>query len=55
MRELHDRAGTIVLVSHGLATVRELATQVCLLHEGRVRALGDPGEIVDAYAGFARA
>jgi energy-coupling factor transport system ATP-binding protein len=40
------RAGvSVVLVSHDLDEVAEVADRVCALHEGRVRALGTPAEV----------
>lgn len=50
MRDLLGEQRTIVLVSHGLGTVRELADTVIWLHRGRIREIGDPDEVVDHYA-----
>lgn len=44
-----DRGVTIVLVSHGLEDVRRLCHRVLWLERGRVRALGDPGAVIEAY------
>ncbi len=39
-------AGTsVVLVSHDLDEVAEVADRVCVLEEGRVRSIGDPAEV----------
>ena len=45
------RAGgtTIVLVSHDTALVRKLCDRVGWLDGGRLRAAGDPNEVLDAY------
>jgi ABC-type polysaccharide/polyol phosphate transport system ATPase subunit len=49
MRELCERAGTIVLVSHALRSVRELCSQVVWMDKGRVMMHGDTDEVLDAY------
>ena len=36
MRELTEKARTIVLVSHGLRSIRELCDEAIWMHEGRV-------------------
>jgi homopolymeric O-antigen transport system ATP-binding protein len=40
---------TIIFVTHSMALVRQLCDEVVWLDHGRVRALGKPGEVVDAY------
>lgn len=52
MRELCENAGTILLVSHGLASVREMADQCLWVHKGRVRAHGAPDEVTSEYTTF---
>ena len=52
MRALCDRAGTILLVSHALGTIRELCTEVLWLHKGRIAKHGEAGAVVDAYSDF---
>lgn len=42
---------TIVLVSHGLDQVRNLCERVAWLNGGRLEAIGDPAEVIRAYAG----
>lgn len=49
MRELMTQARGIVLVSHGLALVRSMATDVLWIDKGRVRGLGDPEEVIGMY------
>lgn len=48
----HD-GRTIVLVSHGLPLVRALCDQALWLDHGAVAAIGDPGDVINAYAGVA--
>jgi teichoic acid transport system ATP-binding protein len=49
MKQLCGEDRTIVLVSHGLGSIRELADQAMWMAQGPVRLLGDPDEVVDAY------
>ena len=39
----------VVLVSHNMASVRELATRVVWLENGHVKMIGNPAEVVAAY------
>jgi ABC-type polysaccharide/polyol phosphate transport system ATPase subunit len=52
MRELCAHAGTILIVSHALGSIRELCTQVAWMHQGRLRMLDEPDAVVDAYTEF---
>jgi len=47
--ELMDGGTTVILVSHNLPTVRRMAERVMWLDRGRIKAIGDAEEIVDAY------
>lgn len=49
MRELISSDRTIVLVSHGLASIRELSDQVMWLDHGTRRMIGPTDDVVDAY------
>lgn len=49
MRELMTQARGIVLVSHGLGLIREMATEVLWLNKGKVMGYGDPVEIIGQY------
>lgn len=40
---------TVVLVSHGLATIKELCDRAIWLGDGGAKAEGDPTEVVNAY------
>ena len=53
-RALRDRAGAVVFVSHDMLAVRNFCDRVIWLEEGRIRASGDPGEIVGRYLESAR-
>jgi ABC-type polysaccharide/polyol phosphate transport system ATPase subunit len=49
MLELCANARTIVLVSHGLDTVRQMANHCIWLDHGHLMQNGDPDEVIDAY------
>ena len=44
---------TIVLVSHGLPVVRAMCDRAAWLSHGEVMGVGEPGDIINAYAGTA--
>ena len=52
MRLLCSQARTIFVVSHGLATIRDLCTDAMWLNEGRLMERGEPKEVVSAYTNF---
>lgn len=49
MRQLLDRAGTIVFVSHSLNQVADFCDRAMWLERGCVRQIGDAEEVVAAY------
>jgi energy-coupling factor transport system ATP-binding protein len=49
VRALGDGGTSVVLVSHDLDEVAEGADRVCVLEEGRVRAVGTPEEVFYAH------
>ncbi len=49
MLDLLERSGTIVYVSHNLQSVEEFCDRVMWLEKGKVRDIGDPAEMVEAY------
>jgi ABC-type polysaccharide/polyol phosphate transport system ATPase subunit len=52
MRELCSEDRTIVLVSHALGSIEELCDQAIWIHQGQLRMVGDPEEVVHAYTTF---
>jgi teichoic acid transport system ATP-binding protein len=54
MAELCGEGRTIVLVSHGLSSIRTMATEAMWLHQGRVAAVGDPDDVVAQYMRYCR-
>ena len=49
--ELKDGGKTIVIVSHGLGSVKELCDEVALLDHGHLVSVGKPDEVIDTYLG----
>lgn len=47
--ELKQSGKTIVIVSHALGAVRTLCDQVALLEHGNLKAIGDPGQVINTY------
>jgi len=55
MRDLLDRSGTIVFVSHSLSSVADFCDRAMWLKGGRVHKIGEAGEVVDLYKAGVRA
>ena len=50
MNELNSRMGsTILIVSHNLSLIRQFCSRVIWIHEGRIKASGDPSAVLDKY------
>jgi len=49
IEELLAAGRTVVFVSHSLGLVEEMSTRVLWLDKGRVRLVGEPRRVVDAY------
>jgi ABC-type polysaccharide/polyol phosphate transport system ATPase subunit len=54
MKDLCSEDRTILIVSHGLATVKEMCTEAVWLHQGQLLQRGRPDDVVDAYVHFLR-
>ncbi len=53
MKELiSDENRTVVIVSHSLPTIQELCNEVLWLHEGKVKKLGKPEDVIPEYEEF---
>ncbi len=55
MQDLLDRAGTIIFVSHSMASVSQFCDRALWLDRGRVRMLDSAPGVVDAYVADVRA
>jgi teichoic acid transport system ATP-binding protein len=47
--QVREAAGAVVLVSHNLDEVRASCTRAIWLHQGELRASGDPDDVIDRY------
>jgi ABC-type polysaccharide/polyol phosphate transport system ATPase subunit len=52
MRELCGEDRTVVLVSHALGTIQELADQAIWMDKGELRMWDEPDAVVGAYTEF---
>ncbi len=53
MKELiSDNERTVLIVSHATETLEELCTSVLWLHDGEIRMLGRPSEVLPVYENF---
>lgn len=49
MEKIMGEGSTVVLVSHDLEIVRTLATRAIWMEHGKIRAEGQPSEVIDSY------
>ena len=54
MNELCGQGRTIILVTHGLGSVRTMATDAIWMHQGQVAERGDPDEVIASYMRYCR-
>lgn len=53
MKELiMDENRTVIIVSHVVATLKELCDEIIWLHEGKIKKQGNPKEILEEYESF---
>lgn len=53
MKELiSDDNRTVVIVSHSLSTLQELCDEVLWLHDGKVKEIGNPKDVIKHYEEF---
>lgn len=53
MKELiTDKNRTVIIVSHSIETLKSLCDRVMWLHDGEIREIGEPTEVLDAYVEF---
>jgi polar amino acid transport system ATP-binding protein len=48
IRELKDEGMTMLIATHEMGFARDVADQICFLHEGRIHERGDPGRVLTA-------
>lgn len=49
--QIRRRAGTVVVVSHGLTEIEKLDRAIWL-EQGEIRAVGSPPEVIETYRGY---
>ena len=53
MKELIlDSERTVLIVSHSVPTLRELCDRVLWMHDGKIKMLGEPEDILKKYEAF---
>lgn len=53
MKELiNDKDRTVVIVSHNINTLKELCNKVIWMHEGEIKMIGTPNEVLPKYKAF---
>ncbi len=53
MKELiSDEHRTVVIVSHSLGTLKELCHEILWLHDGKIKMIGEPEKVIEAYEEF---
>lgn len=53
MKELiSDDTRTVIIVSHNNSTLQELCDEVLWLHEGKIKMIGEPKAVLEAYQEF---
>ena len=53
MKELiMDEDRTVIIVSHSIETLKELCDRVMWMHDGEIREIGEPEEVLEHYAEF---
>ena len=49
---ISNRERTVVIVSHSIETLKQLCDTVMWMHEGQIKRIGDPDEVLDEYVAF---
>ena len=53
MKELiSDENRTVLIVSHSLETLKELCNEILWLHDGKIKKMGDPEDVIAEYEEF---
>jgi ABC-type polysaccharide/polyol phosphate transport system ATPase subunit len=52
IRQFSRQGATILLVSHGMSSVRSMCDRAAWLSHGEVRAAGDAGDVVSQFEKF---
>ena len=49
---ISNKDRTVVIVSHSIETLKQLCDTVMWMHEGQIKRIGDPDEVLDEYGAF---
>ena len=49
---ISNKDRTVVIVSHSIETLKQLCDTVMGMHEGQIKRIGDPDEVLDEYVAF---
>ncbi len=49
---INDHTRTVIIVSHSIDTLKALCDQVMWMHDGEIKKIGDPEEVLDEYEEF---
>lgn len=49
---ISNKDRTVVIVSHNLATLEELCDTIMWMHDGEIRKIGEPKEVLEEYVEF---
>lgn len=49
---ISNKDRTVVIVSHNIETLKELCDTVMWMHDGEIKRIGDPKEVLDEYVEF---
>ena len=49
---ISNKDRTVVIVSHSIETMKQLCDTVMWMHEGQIKRIGDPDEVLDEYVAF---
>lgn len=49
---ISNKDRTVVIVSHSIETLKQLCNTVMWMHEGQIKRIGDPDEVLDEYVAF---
>lgn len=49
---ISNKNRTVVIVSHSIETLKQLCDTVMWMHEGQIKRIGDPAEVLDEYVAF---
>ena len=53
--EMVEEASTVVMASHSFNLLIDICDRIIFLEKGKIKAIGDPQDVVDVYYGEKRA